>query len=66
MIYPASKLFAAMKEKCRDADNTKGGKKIRKHIATQFNFMKWRGIKVCSPLWALVVSTTTTIAETVP
>jgi hypothetical protein len=28
--------------------------------------MKWRSIKLCSPRWALVVSTTTTIAETVP
>jgi len=36
MIHPASKLFAVMKEKCRDTGNTKG-KGNQNHTKTHRN-----------------------------
>jgi hypothetical protein len=36
MIHPASKLFAAMKEKCRDDGNTKD-KESQNHTKTHHN-----------------------------
>jgi hypothetical protein len=43
MIHPAPKLFAAVKEKCRDAGNTKG-KGNKNHTKTHRNAVQFHEV----------------------